>query len=150
MWRRGAPSRAGQGRRAGRQVTGNRFRDFHHRPRLPPALHERAGGALLDGPRKWDLWWSQFFGDPETGELGTPPLPFNPKIGAGVYLNHLYLPIGPFPNVGWYHLRFSQLQVRPFTDLIPIDDTSPRPMNAKPGPDSPANWENEFDFYVGP
>ena len=53
------------------------------------------------GPHQWDLWWSRFFGDPETGELGTPPLPFNPKIGAGVYLNHLFLPIGPFPNVGW-------------------------------------------------
>jgi hypothetical protein len=101
------------------------------------------------GPHQWDLWWAEWYGDPESGPAPVP-LTFNPKISAGVYLNHLYLPIGPFPNVGWYHLAFTQVQTRPINDLILYDPTWVHPAHAKPGANAPGNFECDFNFYVGP
>jgi hypothetical protein len=70
------------------------------------------------GPTAWDQWWDDwlnyaFAWDPP---LIGPFLPFNPKASAGYYWNHLYMPVGPFPAPGLYHLYMGQVQVLPVND----------------------------------
>jgi hypothetical protein len=91
------------------------------------------------GPHQWDQWWTEWLGGP-------PPELFNPKASAGVYFNHLYLPIGPFPKAGTYHLYFAMVQLKPVIDLIDWNGTG-RATHYKP----PAlDWSTDFDFNVGP
>ena len=99
------------------------------------------------GAHQYDLWWAQWASTDGSTPLW-PPDPFNPKIKAGCYLNHLFLPI-VFPRAGQYHIHFELVQTHPFTDLIPLDPTVSRPWNIKPGPDSPANYVFDLDVYAG-
>jgi hypothetical protein len=93
------------------------------------------------GPFRWDAWWTAYFGS-------DPLQPFNPKSHAGVYINYLVLPLGPFPTAGLYHFHMDWTQTLPFTDLIDYFGTG-KPTHVKPGPNSPVNMIQDFDFYVG-
>jgi hypothetical protein len=90
------------------------------------------------GPHQWDQWWIDWFGG------GTPPALFNARARAGVYLNHLWLPVGPFATAGTYHLYVSQTQVRPIVELVGWYAIG-RPYHYTP---ADINWEMEFDFTV--
>jgi hypothetical protein len=98
------------------------------------------------GPHQWDLWWSQYYGDPVDGPAPPPDL-FNPKIGAEVYINHLYLPLGPFPEAGWYRIVWVQTQVGSVTDLTPWTEVL-RPSHIRPGTDLSEDYEADFWVYV--
>ena len=93
-------------------------------------------GSCWTGPYQYDDWWTAF--------LGSGPSPFfNPKIGAGDYLNRPVVPLGPFPTVGLYHFSLSIYQVLPITDLL-YWGGEPRPSHYPPG-----DWGTfGFDFYV--
>jgi hypothetical protein len=104
------------------------------------------------GPTAWDQWWTDwlnyaFSADPPfTG----PPLPFNPKISAGVYFNHLYQPVGPFPKAGLYHLYVTMDSPRPANDLTYFDPVNgPWPHGVfKPGNLYFDNYPDGYSFYV--
>ena len=105
------------------------------------------------GPTAWAPWWTDWLNyafqwdPPLVGQFG----PFNPKVQAGIFWNHLYFPIGPFPHAGLYHLYCSQVQVLPFPDMTTFDpEAGPWPfavfqkgdLSFDTYPDYP------YDFYV--
>jgi len=91
------------------------------------------------GAHPWDEWWDAWLGGP-------PPGLFNPEAQAGVYFNHLWLPVGPFPTAGTYHVYFGQYQLQPSIEMIEWYAYG-RPYHY--GPED-LNWEIEYDFNVGP
>jgi hypothetical protein len=90
-----------------------------------------------------DEWWEFFAG-------GVFPL-FNPSIGAGTYQNRPNIPVGPFPEPGWYHLTVLLDQVLPLTDHFFPDfdgDGLADWPGATTSPKGTFTWLIEFDFYV--
>jgi len=109
----------------------------------PDGFHQHWDAAdtapYWTGPRAWDEWWDAWLGGP-------PPGLFNPACQAGVYFNHLWLPVGPFPTAGTYHMYFGQYQLQPSIEMIEWYAYG-RPYHY--GPED-LNWEIEYDFNVGP
>jgi hypothetical protein len=107
----------------------------------PKGFHQHFSPAQTalywTGPTLWDEWWTLWIGGP-------PPELFNPKADAGVYWNHMYLPVGPFPTKGLYHFDTGQTQLLPIVDLTAWMDNL-RPIHWTP---EFIDWEYEFDFYV--
>ena len=97
---------------------------------VTPAKAQR----LWTGPYAWDEFWMN---------LDNPGGPFNPKIAAGTYGNNLYVPLGPFPKTGWYHVDTSWHQARPFTDLSYYAGSVP--LHHPPGS---GDVVNSLDMYV--
>lgn len=91
------------------------------------------------GVHAWDEWWTEWLGGP-------PPELVNPACRAGVFWNHLYVPVDAFPGAGVYHLSISQVQLLPGIDLIPWMEDQSGPLHLTA---DFVNWGTEFDFSVG-
>jgi len=87
------------------------------------------------GPHAIDEWWTGFMG-------GEWPL-FNPSIRAGVYLNRVLLPLGPFPTEGWYHFSLDSVGLLPAVDLSDWGEHKAHQLLPEYN-----TFTNEFDFYV--
>ena len=86
------------------------------------------------GPYAWDEFWATII----------HPCPaFNPKIEAGAYGNNLYVPLGPFPKAGWYHVDTSWQQASPYTDLGFFAGSTPQHY-----PSGSLDGVNSLDMYV--
>lgn len=108
----------------------------------PDGFHQHFGPATTEdywcGAHAWDAWWTEWIGAP-------PPDCFNPAIQAGIYWNHLWLPIGPFPVAGTYHYAVDMVQLLPSIDLCGWWEVG-RPYHLTV---ADVNWGTEFDFVVG-
>jgi hypothetical protein len=113
----------------------------------PNGFHQYFGpeetAKYWTGPHEWDAWWDAWF-DFLLGPGFRAPDLFNPSAQAGVYWNHLYLPVGPFPATGIYHFHLDQWQALPIVDLIGWFDIF-RPYHYTT---DDINWSSDFDFYV--
>jgi hypothetical protein len=70
----------------------------------------------------------------------------NPACQAGVFWNHLYVPVAAFPGAGVYHLSISQVLMQPGIDLIPWMEDQSGPLHLS---SEFVDWGTEFDFVVG-
>ena len=85
--------------------------------------------ACWTGPYVWDGFWSAFFNDAWATDIVF--VPFNPRIGAGVYGNNLQLPLGPFVTSGTYHVEVTWVQARPSNEMLDFGDPAlPRHYSA--------------------
>ena len=91
------------------------------------------------GAHAWDEWWTEWLGGP-------PPELVNPACQAGVFWNHLYVPVDAFPAAGVYHLSLTQVLMQPGIDLIPWMEDQSGPLHLS---SDFVDWSTEFDFVVG-
>jgi hypothetical protein len=91
------------------------------------------------GVHAWDEWWTEWLGGP-------PPELINPACQAGVFWNHLYVPVDAFPAAGVYHLSLTQVLMQPGIDLIPWMEDQSGPLHLT---SEFVDWGTEFDFVVG-
>jgi hypothetical protein len=86
------------------------------------------------GPYVWDEFWDTLY---------HPSPPFKPQIAAGTYGNNLYVPLGPFPKTGRYHVDTSWRQARPYTDLGFFAGSKPQHY-----PSGTLDGVSSLDMYV--
>jgi len=86
--------------------------------------------ASWTGPYVWDEWWNTFLQD--AWQTDWTPLPFNPRIGAGVYGNNVMLSIGPFDEKGMYTVTESWWTGRPVNEMLYVGEPA-RPTHSPAG-----------------